>query len=400
MTATLELPPLRQGTQLTVVIPARDEEVTLPHALAALARQRALDGTALSHGVYDIVVLANGCRDATARVARAHADAGEGRCVSVIEVAFPQARAHIGTARRAIMDAVASRYLRAGMQRGIVASTDADTRVDERWIAATLDEMRHVDAVTGRIVLARDELARLDRSARALYLRDAAHRRLVGELEALYDPVAHDPLPRHGQHYGASFAVTAEAYARAGGIPPLPRLEDLAFYNSLERTDARVRHSMRVRVETSARPSARVDGGFGTFLSDLGARGTLTVESPALTIVDSTRVQRYADYGAAARARMTSDCSAPRMVVRRTFCANAPIAGNFLGRTERAWNVTPPCAGGAMRPSRWKPRCRRFARYERRRTPSVRRAGVWRRVRVDVNTFRDLARAPQTEAAR
>lgn len=285
MTATLELPPLRQGTQLTVVIPARDEEVTLPHALAALARQRALDGTALSHGVYDIVVLANGCRDATARVARAHADAGEGRCVSVIEVAFPQARAHIGTARSAIMDAVASRYLRAGMQRGIVASTDADTRVDERWIAATLDEMRHVDAVTGRIVLARDELARLDRSARALYLRDAAHRRLVGELEALYDPVAHDPLPRHGQHYGASFAVTAEAYARAGGIPPLPRLEDLAFYNSLERTDARVRHSMRVRVETSARPSARVDGGFGTFLSDLGARGTLTVESPALTIV-------------------------------------------------------------------------------------------------------------------
>ncbi|GAC1497442.1 MAG: glycosyltransferase [Vulcanimicrobiaceae bacterium] len=285
MTAAIVLPPLDPATRLTVVIPARDEERALPIALAALAAQTDARGVDLAPKTFDIVVLANGCRDATADVARAFARLHATPRVTVVEVEFAPGDAHIGTARRVVMDAVAARYLRAGKHRGIVASTDADTCVDARWVAETLAEMACADAVTGRITIAAIELARLDRVARALYLRDAAHRRIVGELEGLHDPVAHDPLPRHGQHYGASFAVTAEAYVRAGGIPRVRVLEDLAFYEALERIDARVRHSMRVRVATSARTSARVDGGFGTFLGDLRARRTLCVEAPARTVV-------------------------------------------------------------------------------------------------------------------
>ncbi len=282
---SLTLPPLRPEVLATVAIPARDEALALPHALAALDRQIALDGRPLDPRSYDIVVLANGCSDDTASIVRAHARSRKGPAITVVEIDFAPQDAHIGVARRTLLDALARRALRAERPRAILASTDADTCVDATWLAATIDEMTNADAVMGRISVARAELAALHRQARTLYLRDAAHRRLVGELEAMRDPVAHDPLPRHGQHYGASLAVTAESYVRAGGCPPLRALEDLAFFEALERIDARVRHSMRVRVATSARSYARVDGGFATFLADLGARGSLQVESPVRTIV-------------------------------------------------------------------------------------------------------------------
>jgi len=47
---------------------------------------------------------------------------------------------------------------------------------------------------------------------------------LLAELEGWLDPDPADPLPRHHQHFGASLAVTVDAYRRAGGLPSMPGL--------------------------------------------------------------------------------------------------------------------------------------------------------------------------------
>ncbi len=346
------LPPLAPDVRATVAIPARNEAQTLPHALAALDAQIDLEGRPLDPRSYDIVVLANGCSDETASIARAHARSRQGPAITVIEIDFAPQDAHVGVARRTLLGALARRALRAGRPRAILASTDADSTVAQAWLGATIDEMTNADAVMGRISVARADLATLHPRARTLYLRDAAHRRLVGELEAMRDPVAHDPLPRHGQHYGASLAVTAEAYMRAGGCPPLPALEDLAFFEALERIDARVRHSMRVRVATSARRYARVDGGFATFLTDLGARGTLHVESPVRTIVrlDARAVLRRLWRGDPRASDASAACRAYACTAREfhdRFDRGDPFGANverFEAHANEAWARYVPVA--------------------------------------------------------
>ena len=285
MPLAIHLPPLHAATQVTVVIPARNESAVLPKTLTALAEQCGVAGEPLHVDLFDVVVLANNCTDDTARVARALNDVRGFPKIVVAEVELPASIAHAGTARRLVMESVARRYLKARKPLGIVASTDADTRVDRMWVASIIDEMQAADAVTGRIHMEREHLAGLKPATRLLYLRDQIYRRLVSELDAMLDPVPCDPLPRHGQHFGASFAVTAAAYMRAGGVPPNARHEDIAFYEALDRSDARVRHSMRVRVATSARLEARAEGGFATFLSGLDAREKLLVECPELTVL-------------------------------------------------------------------------------------------------------------------
>ncbi len=54
----------------------------------------------------------------------------------------------------------------------------------------------------------------------------------------------------------------------------LPCLEDRAFARALRRIDARIRHAYDVRVETSGRVFARVEGGFASLLAELSKRGS------------------------------------------------------------------------------------------------------------------------------
>jgi hypothetical protein len=261
---------------VTVAIPARDEEPLIGRSLAALAAQRDLDGLPLAPGTFDVLVFANGCRDGTARAAREAAAAAPGLRAHVVEGTLPADAAHIGTARKLVMDAAARRFERAGRIDALIASTDADSEADPFWIAWTLIEARTVDAVTGRIALGAVDRGGMHAAARGLYLREAAYRRTVAGLEAAHDPLPEDPAPRHGQHFGASFAVCVRAYRAAGGVPPLRALEDVALYEALLRVDARVRHSPHVKVTTSPRLDARAHGGFSTFLGDLddlGRRG-------------------------------------------------------------------------------------------------------------------------------
>lgn len=255
LTLVVPVPPAAR-LWASVIIPAKDEAEALPAALAALAAQVDTQGHALPSGSYEVLVLANNCQDATAEVVRAFAAAHPEVVVHVVEISLPPAEAHVGRARRLLMDAACQRLELVGRPGAFIASTDADTQVAPTWLASTAAELAAgADAVGGRILMADADPTC---PVRRCQLRDATYHLLRARLEDHLDPVDHDPWPRHHQHFGASFALTATAYRQVGGLPVVPHLEDEALYQLLLRHDLRVRHSPAVRVFTSGRQQGRV----------------------------------------------------------------------------------------------------------------------------------------------
>jgi glycosyltransferase involved in cell wall biosynthesis len=288
--ALAPIAPPRASCRLTIAIPARNEERLILATLEALTAQITIEGSPLPSDLFDVIVFANNCSDATAAAARAFAESHPRLALSVVCGELPAGRAHVGMARKLVMDLAASRFLAAGMTRGFVATTDADTLVEPDWIANVLFESKNVDAVAGHVTIAESDLATLLAPVRFLYARERAYRRALAEVSSALDPLSYDPAPRHASFVGASFAVASDTYVAAGGVPVLPVLEDRAFFEALCRIDARVRHSLRVRAQTSGRRISRVDGGFGSFVDELHMRGasgeTFFVEHPQATLDD------------------------------------------------------------------------------------------------------------------
>ena len=291
--APLTVAPLRAQCRATVIIPARDEAPGIVATLAALAAQRGFDGQLLDPRSYDVIVLANNCRDNTAAAVRAFALCHPQRAITVAERTLPPDVANVGTARRLLMEAACARFRVAGSPRGVIISLDADTIPESRWLAATLAAIdAGADAVGGRILTDGAGRAALPAGARVAHLRDVGYRALANEVECLLDPLSFDPWPRHYQHFGASLALTAEAYAAVGGLAPLPALEDVALAVALVVADARIRHDPAVRVVTSARTVARNVRGFSTQFQEWEAQyraGRPTMVESAASVVTRAR---------------------------------------------------------------------------------------------------------------
>lgn len=281
------VPAPHPACRVTVVIPALNEAEHLPRTLAALVGQRDVDGSPLAPQTYDVLVYANNCTDATADVVRSFALRHPRHAVYVAEQWLPANIAHIGTARCTAMNAAAARFAGAGAL-AVLAGTDADTIPSPTWLAWTLREMRDADAVMGRILVDPAEWCSLPRHTRQMLLDENAYLMAVSHLASVMAPTSHDPWPRHWQRSGPSFAVRVDAYEAVGGVPPVRVLEDIALYDALEQRGARIRHSLRVRVRTSARLASRAAGGFGTWLAEWNAQGPdgspLLVEHPETTV--------------------------------------------------------------------------------------------------------------------
>lgn len=208
-----------------VVVPANDEEALIGRCLDALlaaARHPDVGGERV-----EIVVVADSCVDATQAIAMARGAA----CVAV------QAR-NVGIARAAGASALIARGAR------WLAFTDADSAVASDWLARQLDTPH--DAVCG--VVAIDDWGDFSAAARASY-------------EAGYVDAEH-----HRHVHGASLGVSALAYTRAGGFPPLRCSEDVALVRQLRAQGASIRWTNAVRVHTSARRVARAPEGFAAHL--------------------------------------------------------------------------------------------------------------------------------------
>jgi hypothetical protein len=255
-----QLPLPRLEMRISVIIPAKDEAANLPATLAALAAQVDGQGQPWPADSFEVIVLANNCTDHTAAVVRQQARRFPHLVVHVAELCLPPPEAHVGRARRLLMDEACARLEQVGRRHGIIASTDADTRVAPTWLAAIQAEIAAgADAVGGRIFT--EMRGKALRPLRRIQTADAAYRLLCARLEGLLDPAPADPWPRHHQHFGASLALTARAYRQVGGLPEVRFLEDEALCQALRQHDLKLRHSPAVQVLTSARRQGRVEVG-------------------------------------------------------------------------------------------------------------------------------------------
>ncbi len=244
-----------------VIVPARNEEHSLPATLDALRLQVTPDGAPLPFGSYEVLLLLNNCTDASADAARRYAEQHSTFRLHIVEISLPPDQAHVGTARRILMDAACARLEHLPGTPAIL-STDADTLVAADWIASNRAHLeKGAEVVGGVIHLLPHELELLDPGTRQAYLNDRAFQHLVARLESLLDPDPADPWPRHLEHFGASLGCTCSVYRRCGGMPAVKPLEDVAFIDALRKIGARIRHAVDVHIYTSSRLDGRAEVG-------------------------------------------------------------------------------------------------------------------------------------------
>ncbi len=225
---------------VAVVVPAHDEQELLPACLASLHLAAQHPGVPPVR----LVVVADRCGDATADVARA---AG----AEVLEVDLRNA----GAARRLGLGRVVEES-GVPLDQLWLATTDADSRVPASWLA---DQLRWRadgwDAVAGTVAVA-------DWSG-----HDDAVVRRFAERYAWTGP-------DHPHVHGANLSLSAAAYARVGGFPPLALAEDHALVAALELHGLRVARVAAHPVVTSSRRQPRAADGFGALLASLGRAGS------------------------------------------------------------------------------------------------------------------------------
>lgn len=250
-----------------VVIPVKDEEEYIYKTLLAFAKQVDAAGAALNVNEFELLILANNCSDRSVQIIQDFQQQHPQLPVYLEEIELEEYQANIGFVRKILMDAAYQRLCQNG--GGIIFTTDADTEVAPNWIAQTQLEIEQgADAVGGRIFLYPHEVENLDHATAALHFKDEEYHLLMAELEGKILDTPHDPLPRHHQHFNGSFAITTSCYAKAGGSPEVPHLEDCAFFERLEKLDAKVRHSHLVTVQTSARCVGRTEIGLSHQLNE------------------------------------------------------------------------------------------------------------------------------------
>jgi glucosyl-3-phosphoglycerate synthase len=254
------------GLRAVVVVPARDEQERIGDCLRALADQRGVEP-----GAFEVVLVLDHCTDAT-RPRALHA-AAEHALMPVI--VLESARAGAGHARRTGMDFACERLFAAGRPEGLIASTDADSRVAPDWLATQLVlASEGARAIGGRIDLDAREASVLPPAvleARGIH---------AGERLARVRARGSGTACGHHQFSGASLAVTAETYRRVGGLPVGEALEDEALERTLEDRGIEILRSARVQVTTSARTDGRASRGLARdlALADWRARRSFRAE--------------------------------------------------------------------------------------------------------------------------
>lgn len=214
---------------LGVVIPAHNEENFFAACLRAIRLATRHPG--LGDEPVAVVVVLDSCTDRTALIAARNG-------VSTISIDVR----NVGVARAAGALALLEQGAR------WLAFTDADSRVAPDWLVAQL--ALKVEAVCG--VIAVDDWREHDTAT-----RDAFYRSYVD-------------ADGHRHVHGANLGVSAQAYRRAGGFPPIACSEDVALVDMLIATGTTIARSAAPRVTTSARIASRARGGFGDTLAKLG----------------------------------------------------------------------------------------------------------------------------------
>jgi glycosyltransferase involved in cell wall biosynthesis len=233
---------------VAVVIPACNEETLVSQALHAVRRaaREAYAHLGVRAPRVEIVLVADDCHDATARLAR-----------EVVGVRVLEIRASAVGAARAAGIELALETLRTtgdiGAESIWIANTDADSVVPPHWI---LDQARI--AADGTDVM-------------------------VGTVRPNFDDLTdeqighwhntHTPGQPNGHVHGANLGVRASSYLAAGGFHSQAEHEDVELVRRLELCGARLRAADSCEVLTSGRQSGRTPGGYAGFLRTAATDG-------------------------------------------------------------------------------------------------------------------------------
>jgi glycosyltransferase involved in cell wall biosynthesis len=223
---------------VAIVIPAANEEQHIGRCLAAIAAARAHLHHSGAGVTVRVVVVLDGCHDATGAIAAA-------RGAQTVAIAA----ASVGAARRAGAGAALDG---AGRPSELwLANTDADSQVPPTWLTAmTAEARRGAHLVLGTVLPGRD----LGPQARAEW-----HRR-------------HHLRDDHPHVHGANFGIRGDAYLALGGWPPLVTGEDAELARRAARTGhLRVVRTAAAPVSTSARRVSRAPRGFSGYLRAIDA---------------------------------------------------------------------------------------------------------------------------------
>ncbi|WP_293004508.1 glycosyltransferase [Mycobacterium sp.] len=226
---------------MAVVVPARDEqdhiEACLFSITAAIAELRHRHPGVTC----DATVVLDCCTDQTGPLARAHGARTVRSCAG-----------RVGAARHAgAIDAI-TRAREAGIPADAVwlANTDADTIVPGSWLTTQWQFANTgADAVIGTVTP-----DRLNRHANRLWRQ--RHRLVEG----------------HDHIHGANLGLRASTYQTVGGFAAVSLHEDLDLVDRIKAGGYRWEATHQTTVTTSARTASRVEGGFASYIAELGPK--------------------------------------------------------------------------------------------------------------------------------
>ncbi|NOJ59324.1 glycosyltransferase [Arthrobacter sp. 260] len=227
---------------VTVVVPARNEEESLPPCLAAITTAAQVLAATYPSIDLTVTVVLDGCTDGSAGVVADYPLAQS------LEVDF----ASVGLARRAGIGYALSRLARP-MEEVWVANTDADTVVPADWL---VEQCRlagqGVQLVLGTVVP--DPVGLDSERARAWHQ-------------------AHPLDDGHSYVHGANLGFRADGYLAVGEFAALQVHEDADLTDRLKAHGITWAAVDSIRATTSARMLGRTPGGFAGYLRELPLTG-------------------------------------------------------------------------------------------------------------------------------
>lgn len=223
---------------ISVLIPARNEELLLPRCLSSVLAARA---RLLTCSTCDIVVAVDSSADRTGEIAEQMLHGLDSAVYCEVGI--------VGYARALAADAALQ--LRGGCgARHWLANTDADGVVPPDWLVQQLRFAKlGYHAVAGTINV--DSFVEHEPRVRSRFQETY----LLGEDGS------------HTHVHGANLGVRADAYRKAGGWRSLATAEDHDLWSRLRATGARTLSTNRTRILTSGRRVGRAPDGFADALA-------------------------------------------------------------------------------------------------------------------------------------
>ena len=223
-----------------VVIPAHDERDNLSRCLNAV-----LAAASVLAVPTRIVVVLDTCTDGSGELRKLY-----GSEVSFIEV---DAR-NVGASRAAGFEHARDSAVPGGATW--YATTDADSRVDDDWLARQVDA--DADMVLGVV-----------RVSNWRHVSAATVNRYL----TAYRAKSRRKGSAHGHVHGANMGFSADAYWASGGFADLASGEDVDLVRRFESAGRRIHRDADLVIETSARSQGRAPRGFASYLRTMSRSG-------------------------------------------------------------------------------------------------------------------------------